>query len=529
MQQPTGDIPRIPIDDVAPTGPGRNGFPDSDFHAPVNGNGDHLDAAAMDPGAYAPDAFDTGVVDPGPLNQAGDSHIGSVSPEGVAPSVDGVFAQSRAENGNQERSLRSGAAPGRPVPSALPEFDDPPAEAEQPGFPQAGTQPPPLRTDPSTGNYAAVGAAAMTGETYGAMSGNDPYEMPHQSPALTSPGRARQPQSPPINATRQMDQPMGGGFGDPGAPAPGRRPGGGRPRGGDRRDRPQDTEFKLADKRPRQKPKEPNRFLLAAGLAAILLLGAAAAWYFTRDTTADEVATGDTEQAVTESTDTTEPATPEATVAPEPLVNEPTLFFDAATAGPLQQGETYSIDLVGEPDGSLLQVVVDDIPQGEPDVLLPDLILPAGRHTIYIQITNGAEVSQSTPIELYVLGDPPPQGFRANLSSVDMQTEGWAEAIRQFDEYRAAGHEALQIRPISPGYYNLFIGGLGEDRSAAVAYCESFSLAVPDQCFPTYFEPTEADAAATTGSTDESTDAMTDEDPDAMADEDTTSTTVAGG
>ena len=102
------------------------------------------------------------------------------------------------------------------------------------------------------------------------------------------------------------------------------------------------------------------------------------------------------------------------------------------------------------------------------------------------------------------------------------------QAIRQFDEYRAAGHDALQLLPISPGYWNLFIGGLGEDRAAAQTYCESFNLAVPDQCFPTYYEPTAADTTATTAA-EATDDAMTDEDPDAMADEDTTSTTVAGG
>lgn len=539
LQQPTGDIPRIPMDDIAP---------DDTVSIPASGDGVFGEIRSEERNAGRPLRAVTSADIPQAFGDLTDGE-----PLSTGDELDRAQAELRAAD---PRSARNGA---REIPSALPDFDDVATDLPQQAMastPQAMADQAEImagRADDLTGqvddlagqaddidgysatagDYAAVGAAAMTGDVASGMAGRDPFEVPSQSPALTAAGRTRQPN--PIDATRPMDQGMGGGgFGDPRAAgaAPARRSDGGRPRGGERRDRPQDTEFKLADNRPRQKPKEPNRFLLAAGLGVVLLLGAAAAWYFTRSSDGADVATADTEEVVAESTDeattATDPATPEATVAPEPLVNEPTLFFDAATTGPLQQGETYSIDLVGEPEGSMLQVVVDDIPQGNPDLLLPDLILPAGRHTIYIQMTNGAEVSQSTPVELYVLGDPPPQGFRANLSSVDMQTEGWAEAIRQFDEYRAAGHDALQLLPISPGYWNLFIGGLGEDRAAAQTYCESFSLAVPDQCFPTYYESTAADTTATTGD-ETGDDAMTDEDPDAMADEDTTSTTVAGG
>jgi hypothetical protein len=554
LQQPTGDIPRIPVDDIAP---------DDTVTIPASGDdGVFGENRGQDTTSGRPLRAVTSADTP---QAFGDLTNGE--PLSTGDERDRAQAELRAAD------PRSARTAGREIPSALPEFDDVPTEAPVEAVTQAKDQALDRadamadragdvigdRDDVAdrTGAYAAVGAAAvgtaavgaagaaaMTGDVASGMAGRDPFEVANQSPALTAAGRTRQ--NPPVDATRPMDQSMGGGgFGDPRAAgaAPTRRPDSGRPRG-ERRDRPQDTEFKLADNRPRQKPKEPNRFLLFAGLGVVLLLGAAAAWYFTRggDDT-DQVATAETTETddiVAESTGdattATDPATPEATVAPEPLVNEPTLFFDAATTGPLQQGETYSIDLVGEPEGSMLQVVVDDIPQGTPDLLLPDLILPAGRHTIYIQMTNGAEVSQSTPVELYVLGDAPPQGFRANLSSVDMQTEGWTEAIRQFDEYRAAGHDALQLLPISPGYWNLFIGGLGEERTAAQTYCESFNLAVPDQCFPTYYEPTAADTTATTAADatddameEEDPDAMEDEDPDAMADEDTTSTTVAGG
>ena len=293
-------------------------------------------------------------------------------------------------------------------------------------------------------------------------------------------------------------------------------------------DRLQDTEFKFADGRRKPKPKEPNRLVLAMSVGLVLLAGIAVAWFLTRGDDGDNTETADAEVvAPPEATDEVAAATDPA-AAPEPQVDEPTLFFDEAQTGPLQQGETYSIDLVGEPEGSMLQVVVDDIPQGNPEAQLPDLILPPGRHSLYIQISNGAETSTSTPVEVYVLGDPPPVGFRANLSSVNIQDEGWVEALRRFDEYRAAGHEGLQLAPLSEGYWNIFVAGLGEERASAQAYCESFQLAIPDQCFPTYYDGAAA-PAATAGTPDANTattvaESMTEEDAPAGS-----SSTVAGG
>ncbi len=304
-------------------------------------------------------------------------------------------------------------------------------------------------------------------------------------------------------------------------------------------DRLQDTEFKLSDKRRKQKPKEPNKLLLGLAMALVVLVGVAVAFFLTRggdDATTETAnapvqteAGADDDGEAEPLSDTVAPT--DTPAEPEPVVDVPTLFFDEAQAAPLQQGQTYSIDLVGEPEGSLLQVVVDDIPQGQPDAVLPDLILPAGRHSLYIQISNGAEVSQSTPVDVYVLGPEPAKGFRANLSSVDIQNEGWAEAIRQFDEYRAAGHEGLQLAPLSPGYWNIFVGGLGEDSAAVQTYCESFSLAVPDQCFGAYYEPTggATDGTATDGTTDTTAGATTETTVEAMTDEDGSTTTSAAG
>ncbi len=323
----------------------------------------------------------------------------------------------------------------------------------------------------------------------------------------------------------------------------------GRPMGGstgpsrgfatDPTERLQDTEFKLAGQRRKPKPKEPNRLILAVAMAVVVLVGVGVAWFLTRGDDGSDTAAFDDAGDVTATDDAgTEDlaaADPDAGSQSElePQVDEPTLLFEQAQVGPLVQGTTYSIDLVGEPTGSMLQVVVDDIPQGTPDTLLPDLILPAGRHSLYIEITNGTDVTASTPVEVYVLGDLPPEGFRANLSSVDIQNEGWAEAIRRFDEFRAAGHDGLQLAPLSDGYWNIFVGDLGADRAAAQSYCDSFGLAVPDECFPIYFDPAEAPPGAAGGAaTGPEPEAMTEGDgtDESMTDENgDTTTTTAGG
>lgn len=261
-------------------------------------------------------------------------------------------------------------------------------------------------------------------------------------------------------------------------------------------DRLQDTEIKLAGRRRRQKPKEPNKLLLGLAVALVVLVGLGVAWAVTRDG-----GDGNTEAVETEQPDPAgdlipveeTPVDDEAPAEPEPFVGEPTLVFEEAEAGPLLQAATYSIDLLGQPLDSQVQVVVDELPQGGPAAVLPDLILPAGRHTLYIEITDATgATSRSNSVEVYVLGDFPAAGYRANLSSVDILNEGWAEAIRQFDEFRSLGHENLQILPLSEGYWNIFVPELGEDSSGVTAYCESFGLAIPDACFAIYFDPAEA-------------------------------------
>ena len=544
-------------------GPGPQGDP-TDLGRPPSGppprRDPSLDRSGGQPGRGAPSlpplTQPTGEVPQVPLSASPDD---TVVVAAAAPQ-DGVFGAGKSAVDAAADHMPT-ALPGRGgKPSAAPDqtglmaamAQDRPAAASMPTAPTGPTpQAPPGRdagpaggehamTDPFPDASSGFSQAAPQTRTIDPRSMSAAAAMGAPVDARTADvGAGRSPRGQAAFDSTQID-----------AGRPAQRRGG--PASGPRTDRPadaasadrlQDTEFKLAGKRQKQKPKEPNKLLLGLAVGLVVLVGVAVAYLLTRgdDGTTTEVADAAPEAGVSTDEETeataledTAPAADVPAAEPEPVVDEPTLFFDEAQTAPLQEGETYSIDLVGEPEGSLLQVIVDERPQGSPDAVLPDLILPAGRHSLYIQITNGAEVSSSTPVDVYVLGPEPVLGYRANLSSVDIQTEGWAEAIRQFDEYRAAGHEGLQLAPLTPGYWNIFVGGLGEDRSDAsgvTEYCENFGLEVPIDCFGDYYEPTGAGASggATDDTTDTTVEAMTDTTAaEAMTDDDS-STTVAGG
>jgi hypothetical protein len=139
-------------------------------------------------------------------------------------------------------------------------------------------------------------------------------------------------------------------------------------------------------------------------------------------------------------------------------------------------------------------VIVDGREQGEPIDYLPDLVLPEGRHSIVIEVVYQGETATTNPVEVYVLAPDPTASYRANLSSVSVLEQGWGEALRQFDEFRAAGHEQLRLSPsdpypsLLPGYWNIYVDGFAS-RDEASAYCEGSGLIIPDQCFPSPFDP----------------------------------------
>lgn len=180
--------------------------------------------------------------------------------------------------------------------------------------------------------------------------------------------------------------------------------------------------------------------------------------------------------------------------APTVLSDAPVLTLEGAAEGPLQVETQYEMTIEGVPNGSQYLVVVDDIPQEPALDYLPVLILPEGRHTISVTVTSGGQTANTNPIEVYVLAPELTATHRANLSSVSVSDQGWAEALKQFDEFRAAGHENLMLSPsdpypsLLPGFWNIYVAGFA-DHAAATAYCEQFELSIPDQCYPAPFDP----------------------------------------
>ncbi len=333
---------------------------------------------------------------------------------------------------------------------------------------------------PPAGRGVAAPAAAITAARLGKPGGEPLSGRPV--------GRTRSGGADPF------DQPN-----EPGRPS--QRPAGARPARrnlSDPADRLQDTEFKLAAHRRKPKPKEPNKLILIGVIVLVMVIGGITALLVTGG---DDEGASDIDQEAIGEPDPNDvgeevPADlvdEEAPDAGEQFVGEPTLQFEEAEVGPLLTDTTYSIELLGQPTGSQVQVVVDDLPQEQPTEFVPDLKLPAGRHTIFLQIIDASgETTNTNSVEMYVLDELPAAGWRVNLKSVDMVNEGWPEAIRQYDEFRALGHDSLKILPLTDGFWNLFVADFGPDVAPAEEYCESFELAQPDECFPVLFDPATA-------------------------------------
>lgn len=298
-------------------------------------------------------------------------------------------------------------------------------------------------------------------------------------------------------------------------------------------DPPQRPRLELA---PAVRPQR-SRTGLFAGLGVVGLLAVAAIWYFLirQDDPASEfVADGAesaqeaTDQAVEGAQDAVAPeteapvdTTPVDPAAPTTLEGPPTIALQGG-GGPLATEVPYTVDMSPVPADSQFVVIVDGQEQSDPIDFVPDLVLPEGRHSLVIRALHGGQAIESNSVEVYVLPPTPATGWRANLSSVDLVNEGWEEALRQFDEYRAANHENLVLTPsdpypeLLPGYWNIYVGGF-PDRAAASAYCESFGLEVPADCFPSDFigasaapaevpDSADTDAAESDASTEEPAD-----------------------
>ena len=251
--------------------------------------------------------------------------------------------------------------------------------------------------------------------------------------------------------------------------------------------------------RSRRKPQETPKVLLGLASVAVVLVGVTVAYFFSRG--GDETSPGVDASVAVEEIDAvpvdeigdgpgTELDASTSSVVPLP----PVVIFDAAAVGPIDATVEYTLAIGDGPGNAMYQLLIDDIPQAEPAAVLPPVTFAPGRHLLVVEITSPEGDTATDPVVVYATGPIPVATYRANLSSVDIAAEGWAEAVRQFDEYVGAGHVELQLMPsdwfpsLAPGYWNLFVDGF-DNRDAALAYCSQFELAVPNDCFAQQFDP----------------------------------------
>ncbi len=427
------------------------------------------------------DAVDTSArpvrrLDLPPLMQSGEEAVGGPA--------NGVFASVP----DDENFTVSSSAAAAERTSVQPVRDDPPSPGEfrqPPSAPKQGTPPHPHSV------ARPAGAAPPRGD-------QDRYRNSMSAGSMGDPDYG--------DLTTVYEDEMGGydrrfGGGDRRQTAvmPGQHHGG---PGGPGPDQHGSPALDLAPAMPVQQDR--NRWMLpVAALLGVLAL-AAGYWVFVRgddgpatfDADSDDLAADLVEDDLEGDGATDQGDAPASTdpAAPTVLSDSPALSLQGADSGPLDVDTQYEMTIEGVPNGSQYLVVVDDIPQEPALDYLPLLLLPEGRHSITVTVTSGGQTATTNPVEVYVLAPELTATYRANLSSVSIADQGWTEALQQFDEFRAAGHENLMLSPsdpypsLLPGFWNLYVPGFA-DAAAATAYCEQFELPIPDQCFPAPFDP----------------------------------------
>ena len=257
---------------------------------------------------------------------------------------------------------------------------------------------------------------------------------------------------------------------------------------------------KSGSRKAPKKPSEPTKMILAIALSVIVLAGVAVAGFmFLTGGSEDSSADGQQSEAGAEQTASPGTETSVASDGPAQDGGELSLNVadDAAAIGPLNANTEYQMLVEGVSPGASLQYTVDGVAVGEPFTdTAPGLTLEPGRRVIGLEQTLDGEVTTSTGVAVYVLGETPTRSYRANLRSVNVVTEGWAEAVRQFDLLKET-HPDLKLTPsdpypsLTPGFWNLYVDGF-DSSDTANAYCQEKGLEVPNDCFSKLFDPAEA-------------------------------------
>ncbi len=171
------------------------------------------------------------------------------------------------------------------------------------------------------------------------------------------------------------------------------------------------------------------------------------------------------------------------------------LRIEGADLGPLQAGTGYPVEVAQPTADERYRLILDGEAQGEPSQSIPDLIAPAGRHRVVVEVSSSDGVEPTAPIDFIALVGPPTSGFRVDLARLPASADRWSELIGVFDALEAQGHDDLQVVAtdgldgVAGGAWLITVTGF-EDAERAEAYCQEFDLSVPDRCYAAPVSPT---------------------------------------